>query len=133
MIDGFTIPVCRLARAKRYKLLLGLAEYGYYTAKQENDKGFHRHVIIDYSGTITGLIINSANTDECVAMFDLTEHIQVLRIGDKGYIRHKAKTHLQDHHDIDLKPPLRSNMKDDRGPVVVNRLIQTRRLVETVM
>ncbi len=43
-------------------------------------------MIIDWSGTITGLIFTAANVDERVSMFDMLDDIRGLLIGDKGYM-----------------------------------------------
>lgn len=133
MIDGFPVPICQFTRAKRCKLFQGIAAYGYCAAKDETYKGFHGHVIVDYSGTITGLIFTAANTDERVAMFDLVDGIHGLLIGDKGYISQEIKTYVQDRLGIDLQTPLRANMHDDRDPLFVTQLMKTRRLIETVI
>ena len=133
MIDGFPVPICQFARAKRCKLFPGAASYGYCASKDETYKGFHGHAMIDFHGTITGVIFTAANTDERIAMFDLVNPIRGLLIGDKGYISQEVKTDLQDHYGIELQTPLRSNMKDDRDPLYVSQLMKTRRLVETVI
>ncbi len=133
IIDGFPVPICRFARAKRCKLFPGTATYGHCASKGETYKGFHGHVIVNYSGTITNLIFTSANVDERVSMFDLTEGVHGLLIGDKGYISQELKVHLQDHLGLDLETLLRGNMKDDRDPAFVAQLMKTRRLVETVI
>lgn len=133
MIDGFPVPICHFARANRCKLFPGITAYGYCASKGETYKGFHGHVMVDYSGTITGLIFTSATTDERVAMLDLVAGIRGLLIGDKGYISQEAKAYLQDHYAIALETPLRSNMPDDRDPHFVTQLMKTRRLVETVI
>jgi hypothetical protein len=133
MIDGFPVPICRFARAKRCKQFRDIAAYGHCASKDETYKGFHGHVIVDYSGTITGLILTAANQDERVAMLDLVDSIHGLLIGDKGYISQEVKVYLQDHFNIDLETPLRSNMQDDRSPLFVKQLMKTRRLIETVI
>ena len=133
MIDGFPVSICQFARAKRCKLFQGIATYGYCTSKEEIYKGFHGHVTVDCSGTITNLIFTSANVDERVSMFDFIDDIHGLLIGDKGYISQELKVYLQDHFRIDLETPLRSNMQDDRDPAFVAQLMKTRRLVETVI
>lgn len=121
MIDGFPVPICRFARAKRCRLFPGVADYGHCASKKETYKGFHGHVMIDYSGTITGLVFTAANTDERVAMLDMVDQVKGLLIGGKGYISQEAKTLLQDHYGIDLQTPLRSNMKDNRDPAFVKQ------------
>jgi hypothetical protein len=133
IIDGFPVPICHFARAYRCQLFCGIATYGYCATKDETYKGFHGHVIIDWSGTITGLIFTAANVDERISMFDLLDGVNGLLIGDRGYISEEVKTYLRDYMGIDLQTPLRSNMKDDRDPAFVKQLMKVRRLVETVI
>ena len=133
MIDGLPVPICRFARAKRCPPFRDSAAYGHCASKDETYKGFHGHVIVDYSGTITGLIFTAANQDERVALFDLIDGMHGLLIGDRGYISQEVEIYLQDHFDIDLETPLRSNMQDDRDPLFVKQLMKTRRLIETVI
>jgi len=111
----------------------GIATYGYGATKDEIYKGFHGHVIIDWSGTITGLIFTAANVDERVSMFDILDGIKGLLMGDKGYLSEEVKIYLRDDLGIELQTPLRSNMKDDRDPAFVKQLMKVRRLVETVI
>lgn len=133
IIDGFPVPICHFARANRCQLFRGIAAYGHCATKDETYKGFHGHVIIDWSGTITGLIFTAANVDERISMFDLLDGVNGLLIGDKGYISEEVKRYLRDYMGIDLQTPLRSNMKDDRDPAFVKQLMKVRRLVETVI
>ena len=133
IIDGFPVPICHFARANRSQVFRDIATYGYCATKDETYKGFHGHVIIDWSGTITGLIFTAANVDERVSMFDLLDEIHGLLIGDKGYISEEVKVYLRDYMGIELQTPLRSNMTDNRDPAFVKQLMKVRRLVETVI
>ncbi len=133
IIDGFPVPICRFVRANRCKLFQGIASYGHCASKDETYKGFHGHVIINWSGTITGLIFTAANGDERVALFDMLDGIEGLLIGDKGYISQEVKEHLQASMGINLQTPLRANMHDDRDPAFVKQLMRVRRLIETVI
>lgn len=133
IIDGFPVPICRFVRANRSQVFRGIATYGYCASKDETYKGFHGHVIIDWSGAITGLIFTAANVDERVSMFDILDDINGLLIGDKGYISEELKVYLRDYMGIELQTPLRSNMKDDRDPAFVKQLTRVRRLIETVI
>ena len=63
----------------------------------------------------------------------ILDEINVLLIGDKGYISEELKVYLRDYMGIELETPLRSNMKDDRDPAFVKQLMKVRRLVETVI
>ena len=70
--------------------------------------------------------------DEREALWELTEGVRGLVIGDKGYIGAFLQTELATVG-IDLQTPLRANMTDSRPPRVVQQLTSTRRLVETVI
>lgn len=133
LVDGFPMPVCHLARAKRGKLCRDVAMVGYCATKEEYYWGFHGHVVISRTGVITGLTVTAANVDERAALFEVIEDIHGLLIGDKGYISHGLHEELFRSQAIDLQTPLRANMIDTRAPQWVRQLVTTRRLVETVI
>ena len=62
----------------------------------------------------------------------MTDGIQGLLIGDKGFIKPFLKQELAEH-EIDLQTPLRKNMTDTRRNSFVQQLLSARRLVETVI
>jgi hypothetical protein len=86
LIDGFPLPVCRLARAKRCRTFRDVSAKGYCAAKDEYYWGLHGSLIISASGVITGKTATAAPLDEREALFDVLPGIQGLLIGDKGYI-----------------------------------------------
>ena len=131
--DGFPMPVCHLARAKRGQLFRDGAAVGYCATKEEYYWGFHGHVVISRTGVMTGLTVTAANVDERAALFEVIEDIRGLRIGDKGYISHGLHEELLHSQAIDLQTPLRANMIEVRAPHWVRQLVATRRLVETVI
>ncbi len=88
--------------------------------------------MITVEGVITGWTVTAASGDEREALWDLTDGVQGLVIGDKGYIRASLKADLA-LTGVDLQTPLRANMTDTRNPCVVRQLTTTRRLVETVI
>lgn len=132
VVDGFPIPVCHFARARRGKLFKGEAGYGRCTAKRQVYFGFKGHLLVSGSGVITSLIVTSANIEEHNVVEDLSEGIQGLLIGDKGYISAALKERLQENH-VDLQTPLRKNMHDERSPQLVSKIKSIRRIVETVI
>jgi hypothetical protein len=133
VIDGFPLPVCRLARAKRCRTFREVSAKGYCAAKDEYYWGLHGSIVISLSGVITSKTATAAPMDERVALFDVLDGIQGLLIGDKGYISQNLHTELMVYQHIDLETPLRANMTDTRDPVFVKNLIKVRRLVETVI
>lgn len=112
--------MCQFARAKRAKVFREVATCGYCAAKRQTYKGFHGHVIIDVHGTISGLILTAADTDERVALFEMIDNIHGLLIGDKGSMSHPLQADLK-AYGLALQTPLRSNMVDDRAPSYVRQ------------
>jgi len=133
IIDGFPLPVCRLARAKRCRTFRDVSAKGSCAAKDEYYWGLHGSLIISASGVITGKTATAAPLDEREALFDVLPGIQGLLIGDKGYISKPLHKELLVYHHVDLETPLRRNMLDTRPPDFVTSLVKIRRLVETVI
>jgi len=132
LVDGCPLPVCVLPRAPRCRSFAGEADYGYCAAKKQSYYGFHGHLMVTVDGVITAWTVTPASGDEREALWDLTEKVHGLVMGDKGYISAFLKAELA-AVGIDLQTPLRANMTDSRAPSVVQRLTTTRRLVETVI
>lgn len=132
LIDGFPMPVCVITRAPRSHVFAGIADYGYCASKHQYYYGLHGHLITAFSGAITALTVTPATGDERDALWELTHGIQGLLIGDKGYLGQRLQADLA-LRGLDLQTPLRSNMHDPRDPAVVQRLVATRRGVETVI
>lgn len=132
IVDGCPMPVCGLTRASRCRLFPEIADVGYCPAKKQYYYGLHGHLLITMNGVITACTVTSASGDEREALWDLTEGIQGLVIGDKGYISAALQAELA-ATGIHLQTPLRANMADPRPPRVVQRLTRTRRRVETVI
>jgi hypothetical protein len=76
--------------------------------------------------------LTSANVDERDALWEVTERIKGLLIGDKGFIRPRREQELTTVG-IDLQTPLLQSMKDERPKSFVKQLIRLRSLVETVI
>lgn len=132
LVDGFPMPVCRITRALSSQCFDREAGYGYCAAKDENYYGFEGHLIVNIDGVICGYTFAPANIDERDVIQDMTDGLQGLLIGDKGYIRPVLKEELK-QQGIDLQTALRKNMTDIRDKSFVKRLMTTRRLVETVI
>jgi hypothetical protein len=133
IIDGFPLPVCHLARAKRCRTFRDVSAKGYCAAKDAYYWGLHGSLIISASGIITGKTATAAPVDERAALFDVLPGIQGLLIGDKGYISQPLQKELLIYYGVDLETPLRKNMIDTRPPDFVTSLVKIRRLVETVI
>ena len=133
MVDGLPMPVCKYARANRCRIFEEEADFGHCASKDEKYYGFHGHLVINFNGVITGFTVTAANADEREAMFEITENIIGLLIGDKGYISFDKQQAMLEERQINLQTPLRDNMKDDRDPKFVKKIMSIRRKVETVI
>ena len=131
-MDGFPIPVCLYARARRHKNFKGFAGFSYCAAKQEKYYGFKGHITINFSGMITGYTFAPANCDERDVAPEITQGIHGLLGADKGYLRPELKQYYAFQH-VDLQTPYRKNMVDLRPKESMRILMNARRKIETVI
>lgn len=132
IIDGFPIPTCHFARARRGSLFKGEAGYGRCASKNEVYYGFKGHMVITGSGLISSLMITPANVEEHQPVEELLKGMQGMVVGDKGFISNDLKSRLKKVN-IDLETPLKKNMKDARSPEFLVKIKSIRRLIETVI
>ena len=130
--DGVPMPICHLVRANRSKLFKGEAAFGYCATKEEYYYGFKGHVIINLKMQVVCFTLAPANVDERDIMDNVMGVVSGLLIGDKGLISKDRQAELADAR-IDLQTPFRDNMKDIRPKKVIQRLMKTRRRVETAI
>jgi hypothetical protein len=132
IVDGFPIPVCLFRRAKRCQRFKGEADYGHCASKAQTYYGFEGHVMVTFQGLLVGYTLTAASVDERDALWDMTDAISGVLLGDKGYLRPWLKTELAEQG-IRLETPLRKNMNDARDPRYLQCLMKVRRRVETVI
>jgi len=133
IVDGFPIPVCGFRRAYFSRLFKGSAEYGFCAAKALKYFGFKGHLLIDRTGLILDCEVAPANIDERDMIFEINSHSASDILGDKGYIaKENTRKELQ-AEGLTLHTPLRGNMKDNRPKKFVEKMNNTRRLIETVI
>jgi hypothetical protein len=130
--DGVPMPICHMARASRSKLFKGEAAFGFCAAKDEHYYGFKGHVIINLNQQIVGFTLAPANIDERDVLDNMRGLLSGLLIGDKGLLSKIKQAELA-AVGVDLQTPLRDNMEDSRPKAAVQRLLKTRRRVETVI
>lgn len=131
-MDGFPIPVCRYTRAKQHKNFKAHAGFSYCAAKQEKYYGFKGHLVINFSGLITGYTFAPAHCDERDVAPEITQDIHGLLGADKGYLRPELKQHYEFQY-VDLQTPFRKNMVDHRCEESMRILMKARRKIETVI
>ena len=130
--DGVPIPVCLRVRAGRSRCFKGLAAFGYCAAKDMHYYGFKGHVVINLNQQVVAFTLAPANVDERDVLDNLPGLLRGMLIGDKGLISQARQADLA-QYGIDLQTPLRDNMPDPRPASCVQRLLRTRRKVETVI
>jgi Transposase DDE domain len=132
IIDGLPMTVANINRAKRTKSFRGEATVGYCASKKHYFYGFHGTLLISLSGIITGFTVTAANVDERDAAWDVLDEVMGLLLGDKGYISRFFQSLLQERG-VRLWTPVRSNMEPTTGPATTSILMNTRRLIETIV
>lgn len=131
LIDGLPMRLCCLTYAGRCRSFQGIAAFGYCAAKDESFYGFRGHLSISLRGVITEFTITPANGSERDALWEITQALHGLLIGDKGYLSQSLQIELATV-DLDLQTPLRRNMSETRSFALVRQLQTLRRLIETV-
>jgi hypothetical protein len=133
VIDGFPLPVCHFGRAHFCKLFKEEASFGYCAAKKEKYYGFKGEIVIDERGVICSYTYARANIDERDLLWEITENITGLLIGDKGYISKDLKKDLNEGRNINLETPLRENMEETRSHSFLKAIFIKRKRIETVI
>lgn len=133
IVDGFPMIVSNINRASRARLFKGLASRGHCEAKKLKFYGFKGHISISSSGIITEITVTAANADEREAMWEILDGIVGIVLGDKGYISRFLAKCLHQEQSVDLRTPLRKNMK----PVLPHEHLSfpgsIRRRIETII
>ncbi len=89
-------------------------------------------MLVNFEGIFCGYAFAPANVDERDVLPEMVAGLQGRRIGDKSYIRSSLKQALA-QHGLDLQTPLRKNRQDLKPKALVDQLVLSRRLLETVI
>ena len=79
----------------------------------KNPRGFRGHLVISLEGVITGFSLTPASGSEREAVWEITNRISGLLIGDKGYLSSGLQQDLLEQS-LNLQTPKRSNMVESR-------------------
>ncbi|WP_461615210.1 IS982 family transposase [Clostridium sp. Marseille-QA1073] len=132
IIDSMPIPVCAFGRAHFHRSFKPEAAYGKCASKKQTYYGFKLHAIIALDGYISDFILTSADTDDRVAIWDLTATAPFTTvIGDKGYIGESLALHLKSENHINLLTIKRTNSKVKVSKQFRRMIFKARRRVET--
>lgn len=130
IVDGFPIEISHFKRAKSCRRFKGEASYGYCASKEETYYGFKGHLLVNLEGEISGFTLSEAKGSEREAVWELTDGVLGLLLGDKGYIGADFKAELK-KQGLELETPAKSNMKDAMPKCWRKQLNRIRRRVET--
>lgn len=132
IIDSTPIPVIGFRRA-HYTPLFPEAAYGRCAARNLTYYGFKLHLITDTQGIPVHFEMTPAN----VADGSMTEETLMLSsqgrtvFGDKGYLSASVKKGLMETASIDLRTPVRNNMKNKPPKADTRVLNSLRQRIET--
>ena len=134
VVDSYPLPVCRLVRAQRLKILEGKEHMGYCAAQDQYFFGFKVHVIITATGQPVTFRIGPGSEHDMKAFKQmdlclLEEGASIF--GDKAYNDYGYEDQLK-AQGILLKPKRKCNSK--RGPALewLINAPRVRKYIETV-
>lgn len=132
--DGFPMPVCAFCRAPRVRRFRGEAAFGYCRSKKQRYFGFKGEVLITASGLIVAATAIAANADERDGLWEVSEGVGGLVVGDKGFIGRALAEQLERERAIRLETTgVRKNMPETRSAERLAELGRVRKMVETVI
>jgi hypothetical protein len=132
VIDGFPIPICKLARRKRCRIFQGEAAVGYCAAKQEYFYGLRGILIVNSKGRIISFAALPGNADEREAVPWLYDTITGWLLADKGFISSELAEDAGQHL-IKLVTPVRKNMRQTMSYELATAVMRARHEIETVI
>ena len=118
LIDSMPLPVCRIARAGRLKILTDdsemLPKTGYSAIDKNYFHGYKLHCLSSAEGPIVNFMLSHANTHDIKMLSDMTTGYiyKCTLIGDKGYISQQGQLDLFEKEEISLITPPRKNSKN---------------------
>lgn len=121
IVDSLPVPICDFKRANfsnsplKYEYINGLrATYGHCATKDLGTYlGFKVHIIVSQQGLpLTFAISNADIDDRDVLPSMISEFLNTIIIGDKGYVSEPLRQELKKDYGIDLLAQKRSNQKD---------------------
>ena len=109
------------------------AKFGKVSSKQETIFGYKLHLLIALNGTILDFELAPANaTDLQVGEELLSQHTDLLVLGDKGYISADVAAELLRRNGIRLLALRRKNQKAQLPEFLTHTINKVRQIIETV-
>ena len=129
-VDSTKLSVCHNLRISRHKVFQGIARRGKTSTGWFF--GFKLHLVLNDQGEIMSFKLTSGNRDDRAVVEKLTQELQGILIGDRGYIGKKLKESLA-KRGLDLITHTRKGMKKQILPPLKRWLLSTRKIIETVI
>lgn len=135
VIDSLPVPVVHfhLAPSSTGDWPAHGADFGKVPTKKQTIFGYKLHLLITMGGVILDFELAGASIDErTIAMEMLSDHTDLIVIGDKGYISQDKAAQLWRHNRIRLHTLPKRNQKPQL-PAQTSRLFNSvRQIIETV-
>lgn len=129
-IDSTKLQVCNNLRISRNQVFKGIARRGKTSTGWFF--GFKLHLVLNDQGEIMSFLLTSGNRDDRAVVEKLTQALQGLLIGDRGYIGKALKKSLE-KRGLELITHVRKGMKKQILPPLKQWLLSTRNIIETVI
>jgi hypothetical protein len=109
------------------------AAFGKVTSKKQTIYGYKLHLLVTFSGVILDFHLAPANAcDLHVGVELLSEHTDLLVLGDKAYLSAAEAAELRQQRRICLLTLPRCNQKQQLPPGVARAINSARQIIETV-
>jgi len=128
-IDSTPIPVCNNKRIKRHQVFKKYAKRG--KTSMGWFFGLKLHLVINRFGEIADFCLTSGNCDDRAPVSKMTENLNGLLIGDKGYISQEIFKYLH-NNGLKLITGIKKNMKNMLISLHEKSLLRKRSIIETV-
>ena len=128
-IDSTSLSVCHNKRISRHKVFKGMAERG--KTSMGWFFGLKLHLAIDRKGRIHGFKITPGNIHDTKAVESMTQHLQGLLFGDRGYLSKGLFESLY-KRGLKLVTTIRKNMKNKLLTIYEKATLRKRFIIETV-
>ncbi len=109
------------------------ADYGWIASKKQTIFGYKLHLLTTLKGVIRDFVLAPASVHDVTVARDLLGgQVDLMVIGDKGYIDAALTDALREEREVTLATPVRRNQKAQRDPLFARRCNGGRQIIETV-
>lgn len=135
IIDSLPVPVVAFQHAPcaSRQWVMHEASFGRVASKKQTIFGYKLHLLMTIQGVILDFVLVPAHIHDLAVAEDLlSRYVDLLVIGDKGYISAQIAQELWDRWGIRLLTLPRTNQKQTLPPSLGRLINRVRQIVETV-